>query len=59
MYLIIILEWKEIIETKKELIDIPVVINANFGHTTPIFTFPIGGSAIIDATETVTIKIKD
>lgn len=50
-------KWKEIIETKKELMNIPVIINADFGHTTPIFTFPIGGSAIIDATETVKIKI--
>lgn len=50
-------KWKEIIETKKELMDIPVIIDANFGHTTPIFTFPIGGHATIDATETVKIKI--
>lgn len=38
-------KWKEIIETKKELKDIPIVIDADFGHTTPIFTFPIGGTA--------------
>ena len=25
-----------------------VIINADFGHTTPIFTFPIGGNIIID-----------
>ena len=50
-------KWKEIIETKKEIINIPVIINANFGHTTPIFTFPIGGYATIDATETLKIKI--
>ena len=50
-------KWKEIIETKKEIINIPVIINANFGHTTPIFTFPIGGYATIDATETVKMKI--
>jgi len=34
---------KYIINTKKELRDIPIVIDANFGHTNPIFTFPIGG----------------
>lgn len=52
-------KWKEIIRTKKELIDIPVIINANFGHTTPIFTFPIGGYAKIDATNTVKIIINN
>lgn len=52
-------KWKEIIETKQELKDIPVIINANFGHTTPIFTFPIGGNATIKANEDVTIKVKD
>lgn len=52
-------KWKEIIETKRELMDIPVMINANFGHTTPIFTFPIGGYTTIDTTEVVKIKIKN
>lgn len=32
-----------IIHTKKELSHIPVVANADFGHTSPMFTFPIGG----------------
>jgi muramoyltetrapeptide carboxypeptidase LdcA involved in peptidoglycan recycling len=35
----------KIIKTKKELDNIPVIANADFGHTTPIFTFPIGGKA--------------
>ena len=52
-------KWIEIIETKKELKNIPVIINANFGHTTPIFTFPIGGYASIDTTEDIEIKIHD
>ncbi len=34
---------KHIINTKKELEGILIVYNANFGHTNPIFTFPIGG----------------
>ena len=38
-------KWKEIIESKKEIKNIPIVIDADFGHTTPIFTFPIGGTA--------------
>jgi len=33
----------KIIKTKQELANIPVIVNADFGHTTPQFTFPIGG----------------
>jgi muramoyltetrapeptide carboxypeptidase LdcA involved in peptidoglycan recycling len=33
----------KIIQTKQELTNIPVIVNADFGHTTPQFTFPIGG----------------
>ena len=32
-----------IVESKRELDRIPVVAGASFGHTTPQFTFPIGG----------------
>jgi muramoyltetrapeptide carboxypeptidase LdcA involved in peptidoglycan recycling len=32
-----------IVESKRELEGIPVVAGASFGHTTPQFTFPIGG----------------
>ncbi|WP_134686421.1 S66 family peptidase [Brevibacillus migulae] len=35
----------QIIATKQELRGIPVLAQADFGHTTPMFTFPIGGSA--------------
>lgn len=38
----------KIIETKKELKNIPIVANADFGHTSPMFTFPIGGSLKMD-----------
>lgn len=41
-------KWKKMITGKKQLNGIPVIINANFGHTTPIFTFPIGGYCVID-----------
>lgn len=37
--------------------DIPIIINANFGHTTPIFTFPIGGYARIEASDNPKIII--
>lgn len=41
--------WTTMIKNKTELKDIPVVINADFGHTTPTITFPIGGYAKINA----------
>ena len=44
-------KWKEIIETKRELKNIPIIINADIGHTTPIFTFPIGGNVYIIAND--------
>jgi len=39
---------KQIIETKRELKNIPVVANVDFGHSDPKITFPIGGSVMID-----------
>jgi muramoyltetrapeptide carboxypeptidase LdcA involved in peptidoglycan recycling len=40
-----------IIRSKRELADMPVVANASFGHTTPQFTFPIGGYGRLRADE--------
>lgn len=37
-----------IINNKPELKNIPVLANADYGHTTPIITIPLGGTAIID-----------
>lgn len=42
-------QLEQIIRSKRELNDIPVIINADFGHTTPQFTFPIGGQGKIVA----------
>ncbi|HKH10824.1 MAG TPA: S66 peptidase family protein [Rubrobacter sp.] len=39
----------EIIRGKPELGSIPVIANASFGHTTPAFTFPIGGTGALRA----------
>lgn len=39
----------KMIKTKKELENIPVVANLDFGHTSPLFTFPIGGTAKLSA----------
>lgn len=41
---------EKIIRTKKELDDIPVIAGADFGHTSPQITFPIGGTAKVTAT---------
>lgn len=35
----------KIIKTKKELAHLPVVADVDFGHTSPMITFPIGGMA--------------
>lgn len=35
----------KVIALKKELRRMPVLANADFGHTDPMFTFPIGGEA--------------
>ncbi|MBX0357254.1 S66 peptidase family protein [Halobacillus sp. Nhm2S1] len=39
----------QILKSKKELEQVPIIYNASFGHTTPIFTFPIGGKVRIKA----------
>ncbi|MEK6886235.1 MAG: S66 peptidase family protein [Nanoarchaeota archaeon] len=48
----------KIIKTKKELINVPVIANVDFGHTTPQITFPIGGKVSIVANKNkIQIKI--
>ncbi|MCK4524810.1 MAG: LD-carboxypeptidase [Candidatus Andersenbacteria bacterium] len=39
----------KIIKTKKELDSIPVIANVDFGHTSPMITYPIGGVANISS----------
>jgi len=36
---------KKIIKSKRELDHIPVISNVDFGHTTPLISYPIGGKA--------------
>lgn len=36
---------EKIIKTKRELSRLPVIANVDFGHTYPMITFPIGGTA--------------
>ena len=40
---------KAIVESKRKLNGMPVVAGASFGHTTPQFTFPIGGYGCLRA----------
>lgn len=47
----------QIIKTKKELNNIPVIAGVDFGHTDPKITFPVGGEARI-ATNGETVKIE-
>ncbi|KKQ86739.1 MAG: Peptidase U61 LD-carboxypeptidase A [Berkelbacteria bacterium GW2011_GWA2_38_9] len=44
----------KIIKTKKELDSIPVLANVDFGHTSPIITFPIGGEAELEVGQSTT-----
>jgi len=39
----------KIIKTKKELDNLPIVANVDFGHTSPMITFPIGGEVSLEA----------
>lgn len=41
----------KIVAGKKELRDIPIIADVDFGHTSPIITFPIGGKAHLSASE--------
>lgn len=48
---------EQIISKHPLLKNIPVVANLDFGHTSPMFTLPIGGSAELDASQE-TVKLK-
>ncbi len=49
---------KKIISTKKELENIPVIYDVDFGHTSPMITFPIGGKIKISSEEKKMIIIE-
>lgn len=42
-------KWIKLIKNKLELANIPVIAGVDFGHSTPIITFPIGGDARLKA----------
>ena len=53
-------KWEMMIKNKKELENIPVICDADFGHTTPIFTFPIGGTAKLECKkDEIKLSIRD
>lgn len=52
-YNIMVSSLTAIVNTFEELQQIPVLYGADFGHTSPIFTFPIGGTTQINAVNTI------
>lgn len=46
----------KIVRAKEELQDIPIIANVDFGHTDPIFTFPIGGEVVLDTKDEASLK---
>lgn len=52
-------KWIKLIKNKPELANIPVIAGADFGHTTPIITFPVGGTAKLIAKDgKIELKIR-
>ena len=49
-------KWIHLIKNKPELDNIPVIAGADFGHTTPIVTVPIGGKAKITSGGRITMS---
>jgi muramoyltetrapeptide carboxypeptidase len=39
----------QIVASKPGLAALPVIVNVDFGHTSPIFTFPVGGTIEVGA----------
>ena len=48
---------KFILESKKELKNTPIIANIDFGHTNPLITFPLGGTARFIAKEKIKLEI--
>ena len=49
---------QKILETKRELKNIPVIANVDFGHTNPTIIFPIGGNCQLKVGKDIILKIK-
>ena len=48
---------KQIIATKEELNNMPIIANVDFGHTDPLITFPIGGRARLEVNDDAKLTI--
>ncbi len=48
---------KDIIYSKIELKNIPIIANVDFGHTNPMITFPIGGEGYLRVDEEIEFRI--
>jgi muramoyltetrapeptide carboxypeptidase LdcA involved in peptidoglycan recycling len=48
----------EIFRSKRELVALPIIVDLDFGHTYPQITYPIGGSARIEADESGAIILE-
>lgn len=46
-----------ILKNKKELKNIPIIANVDFGHTNPLLTFPIGGLAEMSVGKKIKLRI--
>ena len=42
-------KWIKLVKNKPELSNIPIIAGVDFGHSTPIITFPVGGYAKLEA----------
>ena len=54
------MDWDKlqfILGTQETLRHIPILANVDFGHTNPMITFPIGGTASLEIGENVRLKI--
>lgn len=45
---------REFFSIRPELSDLPIVANVDFGHTSPIITYPIGGTANLEVKNDIT-----
>src|ERR1035437_753973 len=50
---------EQIVQSQTVLAGVPVLANADFGHTFPVMTFPIGGRASISVGETSTVPVDE
>ena len=48
---------ESLVNTKKELLNIPIIANVDFGHTAPMITFPIGGTLKLKVKDKIELKI--